>query len=133
MDTAEQQDAVAELSLDPRVRRQQIATFRAAQLAPHPLECIVMQMAQDREFIDVISVALRLGGKGGWPYAQARAHHKAYRIVACDVLRHMVRRRVLEQHDGDFESALGKCTAIFTLPGAGYEAALSGKHGLPPS
>lgn len=131
MDSLQQEAPPVDLSLDPRIRREQIAAFRIAMMKPHPLEGVVMQMVQDGKFIDVVGVAIQLGNRGGWPYKQATAHNKAYRIVACDVLRHMVKRRVLEQHDGDFGSALGKCTAIFTLPGAGYKAALSGKHGLP--
>ncbi|MBK5966824.1 hypothetical protein CCR95_22805 [Thiocystis minor] len=64
----------------------------------HPLEWIVLEMANQNDRIDVSNVASRLSGVTVFHGRDASKGTKAYRVVAADVLGCMASAGRLEQH-----------------------------------
>lgn len=64
---------------------------------PHPLESVVLRMADAGEILDVTTVACALAGG----LFREKKGRNAYRVVAADVLGYMTSQGKLIQH-GDF-------------------------------
>ena len=88
---------------------------RPGQMNMHPLESIVIEMANKKKIIDVSSVASQLSGATVFHGKGARKGIKAYRIVAADVLGYMASAGRLEQH-GAWEKNHEDGGPYFSLP-----------------
>ncbi len=64
----------------------------------HPLEHIIIAMAEANKILDVSSVSSTLSGDVVFRGKDADKGHKAYRIVAADVLGYMTHAGRLEMH-----------------------------------
>jgi hypothetical protein len=84
----------------------------------HPLEPIVLAMAERDEIIDVASVAPRLAGGLFFRGKAAGKGTRAYRIVAADVLGYMASAGRLVQH-GDWGAKPEDGGPFFTRPNTG--------------